>query len=168
MEKEKNIVDFLNPRERESLDNAYFDNLASSIISAHPKVETKKIIPLYKKTTFWISSIAAVFIGLIALKTFTSPSEKTYNFNSVSHSELLAYVDDNIDEFDQDLLVKYISIESPTKIKAKELIEQNITTEKVKVNSIPKKVLFDDLQKEEILNYLDSEELSIDDLELEI
>ncbi len=168
MEKEKNILDFLKPRERESLDNAYFDNLTDSIISAHPKVETKKIIPLYKKTTFWISSIAAVFIGLITFKTFTSPSEKTYNFNSVSHSELMAYVDDNIDEFDQDLLVKYISVESPTKIQAKELIEQNMTTKKIQVNSISKKVLFDDLQKEEILNYLDSEELNIDDLEPEI
>jgi hypothetical protein len=168
MEKEKNILDFLKPRERDSLDNAYFDNLVSSIISAHPKVETKKIIPLYKKPTFWISSIAAVFIGLIALKTFTSPSEKTYNFNSVSHSELMAYVDDNIDEFDQDLLVKYISVESPTKIQAKELIEQNMTTKKVQVNSKTKTVLFEDLQKEEILNYLDSEELNIDDLEPEI
>jgi cell division protein FtsX len=166
MEKEKNIVDFLKPRERETLDNAYFDNLAASIVSAHPKVETKKIIPLYKKTTFWISSIAAVFIGLIALKTFTTTSEKTYNFNSVSHSELMAYVEDNIDEFDQDLLVKYIPIESPTIMKAKELIEQKTTIKKVQVNS--KTVLFDDLQKEDILNYLDSEELSIDDLEPEI
>ena len=168
MEKEKNIVDFLKPREKESLDNAYFDNLAASIISAHPKVETKKIIPLYKKTTFWISSIAAVFIGLIALKTFTSSSEKTYNFNSVSHSELMAYVEDNIDEFDQDLLIKYIPVESPTKMKAKELIEQKTATEKVQVNSKSKTVLFDDLQKEDILNYLDAEELSIDDLEPEI
>ena len=168
MEKEKNIVDFLKPRERESLDNAYFDNLAASIISAHPKVETKKIIPLYKKTTFWISSIAAVFIGLIALNTFTSSSEKTYNFNSVSHSELMAYVEDNIDEFDQDLLVKYIPVESPTKMKAKELIEQKTASEKVQVNSKSKTVLFDDLQKEDILNYLDAEELSIDDLEPEI
>ena len=168
MEKEKNIVDFLKPRERESLDNAYFENLAASIVSAHPKVETKKIIPLYKKTTFWISSIAAVFIGLIALNTFTSSPEKTYNFNSVSHSELMAYVEDNIDEFDQDLLVKYIPVESPTKIKAKELIEQKTATEKVQVNSKSKTVLFDDLQKEDILNYLDSEELSVDDLEPEI
>ncbi len=168
MEKEKNIVDFLKPRERESLDNAYFENLAASIVSAHPKVETKKIIPLYKKTTFWISSIAAVFIGLIALNTFTSSPEKTYNFNSVSHSELMAYVEDNIDEFDQDLLVKYIPVESPTKIKAKELIEQKTATEKVQVNSKSKTVLFDDLQKEDILNYLDAEELSIDDLEPEI
>ena len=168
MEKEKNIVDFLKPRERESLDNAYFDNLAASIVSSHPKVETKKITPIYKKTTFWISSIAAVFIGLIALNTFTSSPEKTYNFNSVSHSELMAYVEDNIDEFDQDLLVKYIPVESPTKIKAKELIEQKTATEKVQVNSKSKTVLFDDLQKEDILNYLDAEELSIDDLEPEI
>ena len=168
MEKEKNIVDFLKPREREFIDNAYFDNLAASIISTHPKVETKKIIPLYKKTTFWISSIAAVFIGLIALNTFTSSSEKMYNFNSISHSELMAYVDDNIDEFDQDLLVKYIPVESPIKTKAKELIEQKTVTEKVQVNSKSKTVLFDDLQKEDILNYLDSEELSIDDLEPEI
>ena len=168
MEKEKNIVDFLKPRERESLDNAYFENLAASIVSAHPKVETKKIIPFYKKTTFWISSIAAVFIGLIALNTFTSTSEKTYDFNSVSHSELMAYVEDNIDEFDQDLLVKYIPVESPTKMKAKELIEQKTTIEKVQVNSKSKTVLFDDLQKEDILNYLDAEELGIDDLEPEI
>ena len=168
MEKEKNIVDFLKPRERESLDNAYFENLAASIVSAHPKVETKKIIPLYMKTTFWISSIAAVFIGLIALNTFTSSPEKTYNFNSVSHSELMAYVEDNIDEFDQDLLVKYIPVESSTKMKAKELIEQKTTIEKVQVNSKSKTVLFDDLQKEDILNYLDAEELSIDDLEPEI
>lgn len=168
MEKEKNIVDFLKPRERESLDNAYFENLAASIVSAHPKVEAKKIIPLYKKTTFWISSIAAVFIGLIALNTFTSSSEKTYNFNSVSHSELMAYVEDNIDEFDQDLLVKYIPVESSTKIIAKELIDQKTATEKVQVKSKSKTVLFDDLQKEDILNYLDAEELSIDDLEPEI
>jgi hypothetical protein len=168
MEKEKNIVDFLKPRERETIDNAYFDNLAASIVSAHPKVETKKIIPLYKKTTFWISSIAAVFIGLIALKTFTTTSEKTYNFNSVSHSELMAYVEDNIDEFDQDLLVKYIPIESPTKLKSKEIIEQKTSIKNVQVKSKSSTVLFDDLQKEDILNYLDSEELSIDDLEPEI
>lgn len=161
MENDKNIVDFIKPREREEISDAYFDNMASIIASTNKKTIVKKLIPVYKKPTFWLTSIAAVFIGLIVLRNFSSEEiQLSSNLSSLSQSELLAYVDENIDNFDQDLLVKYMPF-NETEISEVEKASTNSQTK----STIEKVELFEDINKEDVLKYLSSEELTIEDLE---
>ena len=161
MENDKNIVDFLKPREREEISDAYFDNMASIITNTNKKTIVKKLTPIYKKPIFWLTSIAAVFIGLIVLRNFSSEEiQLSANLSSPSQSELLAYVDENIDNFEQDLLVKYIPIDET------EISELKKTSPNNQTNwTIENVELFEDINKEDVLQYLSSEELTLEDLE---
>ena len=161
MENNKNILDFIKPREREDISDAYFENMASRITSENKKTIVKKLTPTYKKPIFWLSSIAAVFIGLIVLGFFSSEEiQLSSHLSSPTQSELLAYVDENIDNFDQDILMRYIPLNENEIPEVKEETSNGHTNSKIE-----KIQLLEDINKEDVLQYLSSEELTIADLE---
>jgi len=167
MGKENNILDFIRPRKREELNESYFENMASSIITSNKKVVVRKLTPFYKKSVFWISSSAAVFIGIVTIQSLRANFKSGLDFNSVSTTELLAYIDDNINEFDQELLIKYLPTQqSINNITENQTINKTATqSTAIQATPINTSELLENINQEDVLYYLESEELTIEDLE---
>jgi len=161
METNKNIVDFTKPRKRESIDISYFENLASQAILHSKKPVSKVIKPVFNKKILWLSSVAAIFIIIFFSKGLI---ETDSNNVEVSNSEILAFVDENIDEFDQDLITNYISTIETDTLKNK-TISKEIKTENIQIEFENLEDLFEGVNSEDVLNYLEIESISIEELE---
>lgn len=172
METNKNIVDFMKPRERESISDDYLNGLVSQVMSAVKEERPIKIVPFYKKTVFWFSNVAAVILIFVLIQFNNQPDQIVCDFDSVSQSELLAYIDDNIEDFDQDLLLTHVP-EKSLVVSTRESILQEIKFENTKAT--PEKDMqkttsfdldqFNTIKKEDILDYLEEEELNYEDLQ---
>ncbi len=167
MEENKNIVEFLKPREREVIEDSYFENMVSVIVAGNPKKEPAKIIPLYQRKSFWISSAAAVAILFVAIRFMNQSGSINPDFDSLSHSELTAYIDHNIEDFDQELLAQYVHVETNA-VQAKVESDQHLNSS-VPNNELEKSVsrddLFEGIDQKDILEYLNHQEMNVDDLE---
>lgn len=193
METDKNIVDFMKPKERESISDSYFEGLVSKTIAEVKKQEIKKVVPIYKKAIFWFSSTAAIFAIFVTIKSFNKTNEiQSCNFNAVSQSELLAYIDENIEDFDQELLMEYMREKSifqggengdfvnahaglshagsshagtfrETSVRGWDEIQSNSMDQKNQKKTTED--LFNEIDKKDILEYLNDEELNVEDLQ---
>lgn len=172
METNKNIVDFMKPRERESISDNYLNGLVSNVMATVQQQETVKIIPFYKKTVFWLSNVAAVIVLVILIQFNRQSTTVVCDFDSVSETELLAYVEDNIEDFDQELLMHYVSLKKENvfmdeKMDKPENVSSDVSkthTELTKESKFDKNQ-FNEINKEDILDYLEEEELNYDDLQ---
>lgn len=171
MKDEKDIFDFLDKKPQETPGKEYFENLAQKIISENKEEKSSKtkVIPLYKKPMLWIAGAAAAAIAVFFLNT-ESPSLKdggTLDFNDLSKKEILAYVDDNIDDFDEEMLIEFMRSDQVEIIKYTEdfsaSFEKNTTNEPTELTESLEAV-----SKEDILDYLDEEELELMDLDEDI
>lgn len=170
MKTNKNIVDFMKPRERESISDDYLDSLASNVMHISKVHKPVKIVPLYKKPIFWISNVAAVILIFVLIKFNTQSNIIECDFDSVSKSELLAYINENIEDFDQELLMSYVPLKSHNSFENEALTKKESVTEDSKNKEIIEDTKFDKdqfnkINKEDILDYLDQEELNYEDLE---
>lgn len=171
METKKDILDFIQPKKRESIDNSYFENLASNVILTS-KIQNPKIVkPLFRRSVFWLSSIAAVALILLITRFYNQNGQIESDFSSISESDLIAYIDNNIEDFDQDLLADYLPIYPVDSVKKK----GNITQPEIKkIKSIEEKKmieneneidLFENINTEDILKYLENEGISPEEIE---
>lgn len=155
MENPNNIFDQVNPRKIDVPEGDYFKQMANSII-ANQKA-TPKIIPLYKKTVFWITSVAAT-ITLIIVFNMNASNEKTFNIqlalNEVSANEIISYVDENIDEFE----LSEITVAIPEN-KLNEMGTSNTDSSENENN-----LSFENISEEEIIEYLLDEDVEMDEL----
>lgn len=160
MKEEKNIFDYMKNKERESFDPSYFSNMAQSII-ANNSIVHPKVIPFYKKAKFWIvtasSSAAAILIFLFSINNSTNIN---YADKSIAKKDLIAYIDHNIDQFDEDLIQNHISTQNKNTVLSSQ-IEVKISEQKSAFEIIS----IDEINKEDVLEYLENENLSIEDLE---
>jgi len=162
MNEEKDIFDFIEKRKVNTPDKAYFDNLTQSVLDS----QRTKVIPLYKRPISWLSVAAAAVLVLFVVN-FNAPDEITEStdwetaMNDISREELLAYVEENIDEFDIELIAEFVPADE-LNTKYVELENQMSTEEEVDpIESIT----FESVTKEEILEYLEDEDLDFSDLE---
>lgn len=116
MEDKKDIFDFIEKRLIETPDTDYFKNLADTVIEKAADVPVKaepKIIPLYRRPVFWLSSVAAaVLVAFLMLPENPNIVPTNLAGNTVqdlSKKEVLAYVDENIEDFDEELLAEFIT-----------------------------------------------------------
>ena len=161
MEQENNIFNHLKARKGSAPNHSYFENLAKTIIAKEEKKAV--IVPLYKKPVFWLiasaASVALLFI-LNTTQTKNTPSP-LLALNEISKSEIVNYIDDNIEEFDNYLLSQYIS---------EKLIEESkteIIVATLSVDPEPIKEL-DKVELDDILDYFELEEIDIYELEDEL
>lgn len=164
MENKDELSEHVIKTERPNLPKDYFNSLTENVMSK-VKLEPKtKVISFYKKPLFWIVSTAASICVLIGVSYFLKNLNEL-TFDSLSKSEVLAYVENNIDDFDEELIVEVMSESSfnfgDTTKKTSNLKQPTIQKEKGTLS-------FESLSEEEILEYLNSQELSLEELEEEI
>jgi len=172
MEEEKDIFDFIEKRSFDSPDSSYFEGLADKVIAETnvPSAQKAKVVPLYRRPITWISGVAAaVLVAFLLLpneqKTIVDSSNA--NFTDLSKQEVLAYVNDNIEDFDEELLVEFIALKSLKTTAAQkneqepeESLETLVETETKDLQESLKSI-----SDEEILEYLEEEGLDSDDFE---
>lgn len=170
MDKKKDLFDYIEKQSTEMPDARYFSNLSSTVLDKVNHQKQVEIIPLYKRSIVWISAAAAVvFVAFLLLPEKTNPVVEDFTFNTLSKNEVLAYVDDNIVDFDVELLTEFIP--------KKDLAAKNYTKEELMV--LPEETLVEtnnsDLEKtlesistDEIQQYLEDEGIDPNDLEDEL
>ena len=160
MKQEKNIFDYLKATKKTTPDTSYFENMAKDILAKEKNVAPKKIVPLYKNPVFWLVATAASVVLLVILsQKFTTDKDTTIALEDVSSTEVLAYVEDNIDEFDAYLIAEYVSIDDLQEEKIDVIVEEE-STEAIEE--------LEEVEIDDILYYLEYEELDIDEIEDEL
>ncbi len=158
MEDNKNMFDYVKPKNSETPAPSYFKDLAEKVIDS----QKTKEIPLYKRTSMWISAAAACIAILLTIQ--LTSNNKTNNtlrsLNNFSSEEIERYVADNIDDFDTELISEFIpsSSISPLEFTNRMEIKQQGVDETIPGD-------FDNISSQEILDYFDSQNEDFEDLE---
>lgn len=164
MKDEKDIFDHLKPKGFEMPDKAYFEQLTKNVIKSQQLVKPK-VVPFYRKPITWIGAVAAIAVAVFITLTFNSRIETSEDpllaLNEISQNEIFAYVDQNIDEFEIESIAEIVpeNTINPSELIPEEAIEetpQAIETETVSL---------DEIDQEEILEYLEVEGIDPSDLE---
>lgn len=160
MKEQEDIFNFLQKRKIETPTKDYFDGLADHILE---KKSNTKVISIQRKVLVWATSVAAVFLVAFLLIN-GSPDQSTDVFaelDNISTEELLAYMDDNIDEFETELIVETLTDEEVDEL------DEIITSELTEVTYLETKeeISFEEVSPSELDEYLDLEDLDLDDLE---
>lgn len=165
MEEKKDIFDHLKPRETSIPDASYFEAMAKSVIKSQKKTP---ILQLYKRPIVWIGAVAAIFIAGILIVNFSTTEENNSDpllaLNDVSSDELYQYIDENIDDFETDLIVEVMNESSVDEMTIAE-IETNESTEIITPEITKETISFDDVDSEDILEYLNNQGMDSDDFE---
>lgn len=176
MEEKKDIFDFIEKRPSETPDSDYFDNLAASVISevsntdnAESDASKGKVVPLYRRPALWLSgAAAAILVAFLLLPEQTAPtSEGALSFEDLSKKEVLAYVDENIEDFDVELLAEFIP---SNKLSTDNYFDQTTqeVPEEVETTNPELEESLESVSPQEILEYLEMEGMDVDDLDEEL
>ncbi len=163
METPKELFDHLKARPVETPDASYFEALAQAVIEQ----EKPRVIPLYKRPIVWMTAAAAAIALLVIFRPADAPVEENVllALNEISHEDVFNYVDEHIDEFEIEMLAEAIPSENiePVSLTTPEPVATPVET-------VPETTLdFDEINKDDILDYLESEGLDVyelDDTEL--
>lgn len=160
MKEQEDIFNFLQKRKIETPTKDYFDGLVDQILE---KESNTKVISIQRKVLVWTTSVAAVLLVAFLLIN-GSPDQSTDVFaelDNISTEELLAYMDDNIDEFETELIVENLTDEEVDEL------DEIITSELTEVTYLETKeeISFEEVSPSELDDYLDLEDLDLDDLE---
>ena len=162
MKEQKDIFNYLNKKDSLTPDASYFENMADNIIAKETK--KTKVIPLFKKPSFWVIS-AAASIAIFVFLNFPGSNNNNVllSLNDISTNEIESYIDHNIADFDSDLISEFISEENFEETALEELKEIEI------IEVIESTLELDNINSDEILDYFNTEEIDIyeEDLELD-
>lgn len=163
---EQHIIDELKKGTTPVPANDYFAQLKQTIFDQLEP--TVKIVPLYRKS--WFITTVAASIALVISMTFffnenetPKPAVAAVDWNSVSRDDVLAYIDENIDDFETEALAQHLH--SIPALTASVDIQQPASVEKrkaVKEDKYDK--LFKDIDKQDIIEYLQEEEIDLEEL----
>lgn len=161
MEEKKDIFEYLKKREIESPSKDFFDNLADKVIEESSNAAP--VVPIFRKVFYWTAAAAAVIVVVLLLVPKNNPLETDVlaELAEIPKDELLAYVDENIDEFETDLIVDAMSEEELSEISF--AIENGEVSQEVQSESTI--IEFNDIERDDILKYFESEGIELDDIE---
>ena len=154
MKKEKDILDHLKPEKIKTPDNDFFEALASKIAVKHPINRNRnRILPRVIGMSF--AAAAVLIIAVVLFKDFSQPVAKTKVdkalFADINDEEIYAYVDEHLDDF---------SIEE---------IEERFSSEELVYIDVEIGLdLFSDISKDEIMDYIENENIDLDEFEDEL
>lgn len=168
MEKEKDIFDHIKARKVDLPSADYFKNLADTVIEK----QRPKIIPLYKRPMTWVGAAAAVIIIALLVTNISGSNETTHNstdpllaLNDISSDELISYIDNNIDDFETELIAEMIPESELEDIELFVDIEP-IANDIALTNEITNSVIeIDELEDQDILEYFNDEGIDFEDLQ---
>ncbi len=165
MEEKNDIFDHLRAGKTPVPDASYFADLAKSVIDSQKNV---RIIPLYKRPIVWIGAIAALIVASFLIVNLSSSSlnnsDPILALNDVSSNEISNYINENIDDFDLDLITDALNdqaidemsfIDDSTSIQPKKTPEHSSAT----------KISFDDINAADILDYLKEQGIEAEDID---
>lgn len=173
MNREHNILDHLKAKAKPELDPAYFEGLHASVMNQIGTNSGRNKRSLVLRPTFWISGVAAASILIFGIRYFMN--QDTLNFKDLQHHEILAYIDENIDDFDEEMLAESLPVleQHENLPDDSTLFQQVVSADTTKAQVLPQefiptkssKELMEGITREDILNYLNSEEIDLEDLE---
>lgn len=154
--KDKHIIDELEVHPVTIPDDAYFEAFKSKMLDELKSEKTTRVVPLYKRWYVWSSAAAAILILITLFTRFQNsnyPTE-TPDFTQLSKQEVINYLDDNIEFLDDELLTEHVELAETwtDSLPVQEIIRPVKTVDKVTQESS-----FDELDREEILEYLQRE-----------
>ncbi|MES2588532.1 MAG: hypothetical protein V4622_06080 [Bacteroidota bacterium] len=175
MEAKKDIFDFIKAKNKPELGENYFENFSTEFLN---KIKTE--IPQTKKTkiirpTFWLLGLAASLLIYFGISNLLNQND---DFAKVSDSEILAYVEDNIDDFDSESIYKHLEesnfLGDTTKLRQAQFTQDSLQNVKKMEGNKPKIILptqssselFESLSEEDLYNYLNSEETDLEEIEI--
>lgn len=168
---EETLLNHLKPIKKQEPDDAYFEELNARILTEIKQNKGRRTPIILLRPRFWLSAVAASILIFFSLKFFND--EEKPGFHHLSEGEILAYVENNIDDFDEELFAEHLNGDTT---KNTTLPLDPITKKPKKVNSpekveIPKQSaaeILETITPEDIQNYLRNEGLEEEDLEEEI
>jgi hypothetical protein len=165
MSEEKNILDHIKPRKVEAPDQSYFKALANEIIEKES--DSGKVIPMWRKPVIWITSAAAVSALIIFSTQFSKPQNETdvlLALNEISNEEIFNYIDENIEEFDTELIASFVDEND----KSISFATEPNYTDSTQVKKDPKtndtNIIPESIDRDAILDYLEDQEINLDEL----
>ena len=164
MKEEKDIFDFIQPSKVDTPDKSYFEALTKNVIQeAKPKV-----VPLHKRPVVWMRVAAAAIIALLFVTNInpgdSMSSDPLLALNDISSEEILAYVDENIDEFEEDEIAEIVPEEAIEIRDIMELPEPAVVEEPAVTEA---SISLQEVNEEEIMDYLEEEGIELLDLDVE-
>lgn len=165
MEEKNDIFDHLRAGKTPVPDASYFANLTKSVIDSQ---NNTPIIPLYKRPIIWIGAAAAILVLSLFFVNLSPNAGKNSDplvaLNDVSSNEISNYINENIDDFDIDLITEALNERSIDEL---QFINDtaNVQIQKTNQHSTSTKISFDDVNVDDILDYLKDQGIDAEDLE---
>lgn len=132
----------------------YFNQLADAVIER--KAIKTKVIPMYKRPLVWVTSAAAVVAVLVVFK-YVDTDEPSMNLelalSEISTDEILAYVNENVDDFDTDLIIEVVPMENAF-----------LNSDVDEIKSTESIISVETISDSEIIEYLLDEDIDLDEL----
>lgn len=148
----------------------YFEKLKAELMVEIGKEPKAPVRHLVRRPFLWVVSAAASIVLLFAIRSgLNEPLEASISFSSLSDDEILAYVDRNIDDFDEEMITEVYDamIMERSNTMGDTTKKRTVTVKEVpaSLNQSTNQVTFETLSEEDILNYLNSQELTEEELE---
>jgi hypothetical protein len=167
MEENKNILDYLKPKagkaEEEKFLNSYFENFSDNLLEKIKQDELQKKASQNKsKIIYLLVDIAASVLLVFGIIRFSSSSSIENSPNLMSEIELEA------EEFDLELLQEELINSDTSKIIKKVVKEEKVIEHQGTLPKVEKSFeeLLNDLDDEELMQYLNSSEVELEDLDI--
>ena len=158
MKSKKDLLEHLKPVKINTPGSDFFETLASQIVEEHPKLKRKGKNNL-RIMRMALVAAAVIVIAFVLMKSFaneppqsTSP-EKTL-LSEIQDDEIYAYIKEHIDEF---------SIEEITEILTHDELDVLFESQSNELD-----LFLAEISDEEIINYIDRENLYLDEFEDEL
>jgi hypothetical protein len=157
MKSKKDLLDHLKPVKIDTPDSEFFETLASQIVKEHPIVKRKGNNNL-RIMRMALAAAAVIVMAFVLMKSFsiepqsTSP-EKTL-LSEIQDEDIYAYVEEHIEEF---------SIEEITETLTEDDLDVLFENQSNELD-----FFFAEISDEEIMNYLNKENLDLDEFEDEL
>lgn len=162
---EQHIIDELKKGTTPLPSDDYFAQLKNDLLR---KTETPKIVPIYRRMWF-ITAAAASVVLIVTLFVLNSqeasPNQVAgkVNWESVSREDVLAYIQDNIEEFETDAIVEHLDSIPDWKNTITTTPEDSLSVADRNSSDDDYDDLFRDIDKDDILKYLQEEAVDMDD-----
>jgi len=152
MDKKRDILEHIQMKPRTGPGQLYFETLAQTVLDKAGKQEAV-IVPLFKRPFAWIGGAAAAVLVVLGIGLFNA-AHNTVGFDSVTPVEAAAYVEDNIDAFDEDLLAEFLFDQAQAPVQETTLEEFEDLTVALPAE---KAELFSGVADEDVLEYLETQ-----------
>ena len=154
MESKKEILNHIKLVKVDTPNQAFFESLSKKVVDENPKTKFNRSIG-HKLVKMTLAAAAVLIIALVLFKDFSDPAvpQKAEEnlFSKINDEEIYAYVDQHIDEF---------TLEEITAVLSAEEVDNE--------NAMEVDVYFTDISQEEIMDYIENENIDLDEFEDEL